>query len=129
MFYDPATLRDFLHTITGPIILVGHSYGGSVITNAATGDPEVKAPHFRTRRKANPAPWGKPFPVPPRSYPGTGCPGNGLAVTRSPSSSHAPDQLGRVDEAVGESPLVVVPAEDVYVAPLDNLREQGVEDA
>src|SRR4029079_8780072 len=26
-----------------PIILVGHSYGGAVITAAAVGDPEVKA--------------------------------------------------------------------------------------
>jgi pimeloyl-ACP methyl ester carboxylesterase len=41
--YDSATVRDFLHTIQGPVILIGHSYGGSVITNAATGDPEVKA--------------------------------------------------------------------------------------
>ena len=32
-----------LSTITGPIILVGHSYGGAVITNAATGNPNVKA--------------------------------------------------------------------------------------
>jgi pimeloyl-ACP methyl ester carboxylesterase len=29
--------------ISGPIILVGHSYGGAVITNAATGDNQVKA--------------------------------------------------------------------------------------
>jgi pimeloyl-ACP methyl ester carboxylesterase len=41
--YDPAFLRDFLDTLSGPIILVGHSYGGAVITNAATGDPNVKA--------------------------------------------------------------------------------------
>ena len=41
--YDPAYLADFLHTITGPIVLVGHSYGGAVITNAATGNPQVKA--------------------------------------------------------------------------------------
>jgi len=40
---DSATLADFLSTITGPIILVGHSYGGMVITNAATGNPHVKA--------------------------------------------------------------------------------------
>jgi pimeloyl-ACP methyl ester carboxylesterase len=26
-----------------PVVLVGHSYGGAVITNAAVGDPEVKA--------------------------------------------------------------------------------------
>src|SRR6202166_2866066 len=41
--YDPAYLADFLHTISGPIVLVAHSYGGAVITNAATGDPQVKA--------------------------------------------------------------------------------------
>ena len=41
--YDPAYLADFLHTISGPVVLVGHSYGGAVITNAATGDPQVKA--------------------------------------------------------------------------------------
>lgn len=40
---DSATLSDFLTTISGPIILVGHSYGGMVITNAATGNPDVKA--------------------------------------------------------------------------------------
>jgi pimeloyl-ACP methyl ester carboxylesterase len=41
--YDPGFLADFLHTISGPIVLVGHSYGGAVITNAATGDKQVKA--------------------------------------------------------------------------------------
>jgi pimeloyl-ACP methyl ester carboxylesterase len=41
--YDSAYIRDFLHTISGPIVLVGHSYGGAVITNAATGDKQVKA--------------------------------------------------------------------------------------
>lgn len=29
--------------LSGPIVLVGHSYGGIVITNAATGNPNVKA--------------------------------------------------------------------------------------
>jgi len=41
--YDPAYLADFLHSLSGPIVLVGHSYGGAVITNAATGDTQVKA--------------------------------------------------------------------------------------
>jgi pimeloyl-ACP methyl ester carboxylesterase len=40
---DAASIADFLHTIKGPIVLVGHSYGGAVITNAATGNPNVKA--------------------------------------------------------------------------------------
>jgi pimeloyl-ACP methyl ester carboxylesterase len=41
--YDSGFLADFLHSISGPIVLVGHSYGGEVITNAATGDKQVKA--------------------------------------------------------------------------------------
>jgi pimeloyl-ACP methyl ester carboxylesterase len=40
---DSEYVKNFLATIKGPIVLVGHSYGGSVITNAAAGDPEVKA--------------------------------------------------------------------------------------
>ena len=41
--YDSAYLADFLSTISGPIVLVGHSYGGFVTTNAATSNPNVKA--------------------------------------------------------------------------------------
>ena len=44
---DPAYLHDFLTqnaALAGkPIVLVGHSYGGAVITNAAVDAPEVKA--------------------------------------------------------------------------------------
>jgi pimeloyl-ACP methyl ester carboxylesterase len=40
---DSSYLADFLSSIQGPIVLVGHSYGGMVITNAATGNPNVKA--------------------------------------------------------------------------------------
>jgi pimeloyl-ACP methyl ester carboxylesterase len=40
---DAAYLRAFLATVPGPIVLVGHSYGGAVITNAATGNPNVRA--------------------------------------------------------------------------------------
>ncbi|MEU4471033.1 alpha/beta hydrolase [Micromonospora sp. NPDC023888] len=40
---DSENLRAYLDTITGPIVLVGHSYGGMVITNAALGDEQVKA--------------------------------------------------------------------------------------
>jgi pimeloyl-ACP methyl ester carboxylesterase len=40
---DAGYVRDFLSTVPGPIVLVGHSYGGAVITNAATGTPNVKA--------------------------------------------------------------------------------------
>ena len=40
---DSAYIRSVLQTISGPIVLVSHSYGGAVITNAAVGVPNVKA--------------------------------------------------------------------------------------
>jgi pimeloyl-ACP methyl ester carboxylesterase len=40
---DTAALRTYLNSVTGPVILVGHSYGGAVITDAATGDNQIKA--------------------------------------------------------------------------------------
>jgi pimeloyl-ACP methyl ester carboxylesterase len=40
---DAAYIASFLQTIQGPVVLVGHSYGGAVISNAALGDPNVKS--------------------------------------------------------------------------------------
>ncbi len=40
---DSAYVRSVLASVTGPIVLVGHSYGGFVLTNAATGNPNVRA--------------------------------------------------------------------------------------
>lgn len=41
--HDSTYLAEFLRTLTGPIVLVGHSYGGNVISTAATGNDQVKA--------------------------------------------------------------------------------------
>lgn len=40
---DAAALRTVLEHVKGPKVLVGHSYGGNVISEAATGDSGVKA--------------------------------------------------------------------------------------
>jgi pimeloyl-ACP methyl ester carboxylesterase len=40
---DSAYVSALVKTIPGPVILVGHSYGGSVISNAALGHDNVKA--------------------------------------------------------------------------------------
>lgn len=40
---DAAQLSALLDSIEGPIVLVGHSYGGVVISTAATGNENVKA--------------------------------------------------------------------------------------
>jgi pimeloyl-ACP methyl ester carboxylesterase len=41
--FDAAALSSVLKTVDGPIVLVGHSYGGMVISEAAQGNAAVKA--------------------------------------------------------------------------------------
>ena len=40
---DAAYLAEFLRSVTGPLVLVGHSYGGNVISVAAVGNDQVRA--------------------------------------------------------------------------------------
>jgi pimeloyl-ACP methyl ester carboxylesterase len=40
---DSAYIASVLAALKGPIVLVGHAYGGEVISNAARGNPNVKA--------------------------------------------------------------------------------------
>lgn len=40
---DSEYVADYVRAIHGPVVLVGHSYGGAVITNAAAGLANVKA--------------------------------------------------------------------------------------
>jgi pimeloyl-ACP methyl ester carboxylesterase len=40
---DAAYLATLLQNMSGPIVLVGHSYGGAVMSNAATGNEQVQA--------------------------------------------------------------------------------------
>ncbi|MFE7750350.1 alpha/beta fold hydrolase [Streptomyces sp. NPDC057428] len=40
---DADYLKSFLKSIHGPVVLAGHSYGGAVISEAAAGNPNVKA--------------------------------------------------------------------------------------
>jgi pimeloyl-ACP methyl ester carboxylesterase len=41
--YDAAQVRALVDTIDGPVVLVGHSYGGMVISKASAGAGNVKA--------------------------------------------------------------------------------------
>jgi pimeloyl-ACP methyl ester carboxylesterase len=43
---DARYLADFLRSLAGPLVLVGHSYGGAVISAAATGNEQVKTLAF-----------------------------------------------------------------------------------
>jgi pimeloyl-ACP methyl ester carboxylesterase len=40
---DSTYVSDIVRNVQGPVVLVGHSYGGSIITNAATGADNVNA--------------------------------------------------------------------------------------
>ncbi|WP_066947246.1 alpha/beta fold hydrolase [Streptomyces lushanensis] len=40
---DTAYLAGVLRSVEGPVVLVGHSYAGAVISGAAVGNPQVKA--------------------------------------------------------------------------------------
>lgn len=40
---DAEFLRAVLHSVDGPLVVAGHSYGGSVMSEAADGNPAVKA--------------------------------------------------------------------------------------
>jgi pimeloyl-ACP methyl ester carboxylesterase len=39
---DAAYVRDVIASVDGPVVLVGHSYGGMVITEASAGNPQVE---------------------------------------------------------------------------------------
>lgn len=41
--FDAGYVAELLRSIDGPIVMVGHSYGGAVISNAAAGNEQVKA--------------------------------------------------------------------------------------
>jgi pimeloyl-ACP methyl ester carboxylesterase len=40
---DAEYVRTVLDSVSGPVVLAGHSYGGSVMSEAAEGNPDVKA--------------------------------------------------------------------------------------
>ena len=66
---DIATTKRALEGQKGPIVLVGHSYGGAVITGAAAGNPNVKAlvyvAAFAPDANEPLAAAGQKFPAPP----------------------------------------------------------------
>lgn len=43
LYNDSSYIASVLDSIKGPIVLVGHSYGGSLISSAAAGNPRVKS--------------------------------------------------------------------------------------
>jgi pimeloyl-ACP methyl ester carboxylesterase len=66
---DIATAKRVVDSQKGPVVLVGHSYGGAVITGAAAGSPNVKAlvylAAFAPEAGEPLGAPGKKFPEPP----------------------------------------------------------------
>lgn len=64
---DAAYVASLVSTIAGPVVLVGHSYGGEVISVAAVGHPNVKALVFVAGLAPDlgesPASLGQKFPT------------------------------------------------------------------
>jgi pimeloyl-ACP methyl ester carboxylesterase len=69
---DAQVVSTFLKTIKGPVILVGHSYGGAVISVASVGNPNVKAlvyvDAFAPDTGESPGSLLAPYPAPPKDF-------------------------------------------------------------
>jgi pimeloyl-ACP methyl ester carboxylesterase len=59
---DAVYLAEFLTTIRGPIVLVGHSYGGNVISTAAIGNDQVRG--ARLFQRLDVRRWREPAATP-----------------------------------------------------------------
>ena len=97
---DTAYATSYLATIDGPKVLVGHSYGGAIITNAATAVPEVKSLVYiaaSSRPRARPSVNSPPSP-PPR------CRWSRLRFPTAPRSSSTRPNSARRSPATSTRP-------------------------
>jgi pimeloyl-ACP methyl ester carboxylesterase len=92
---DAATVRDVVGAIEGPVVLVGHSYGGAVITRAAADVSNVTSlvylAAFSLDQGESCASVQEPFPAPM------------LATTVRPTSYDAPGAIGGPDLYISEN--------------------------
>jgi pimeloyl-ACP methyl ester carboxylesterase len=104
---DAAALRTVLDHVKGPKILVGHSYGGNVISQAATNDPEVKALVYVAAFLPAPAraPWSSPTSTraPPSPTPSTPSP------TTRPTAPAPPTCTSGRTSSIASSPPTCPP--------------------
>ncbi|WP_042414885.1 alpha/beta fold hydrolase [Streptacidiphilus anmyonensis] len=111
---DAAYVASVLKQTPGPVVLVGHSYGGAVVTQAAPSDPEVKALVYvaafvpdvgdslgslSARPVAHPIPQ---LPLVPLSYPkADGSTGTDLYI--DPAKYHQVFLSGRLSDATARA--------------------------
>ncbi|MFJ8405701.1 alpha/beta fold hydrolase [Streptomyces microflavus] len=103
---DAAYVKSRVESVGGPVVLVGHSYGGAVIGEAATGEPNVKALVYVAAFAPD---KGESL---------------GTLVTKNPGSHATPDALNPVPFDMGNGvsgvDLFIKPDKyrDVFAAPL-----------
>jgi pimeloyl-ACP methyl ester carboxylesterase len=116
--YDADYARARLEKIHGPIVLVGQSYGGAVITNAARGVPNVKALVYLASFSLD---QGESLAtvVPPDKYPGSHLDASKLNVVPVPNPAAAGGQ--DVDLYIKKSDFRDIFAADV--SPQESLLE------
>jgi pimeloyl-ACP methyl ester carboxylesterase len=92
--FDATTISDVVKAIQGPVVLVGHSYGGTVISQASAGLDNITAlvylAAFAPDVGESSASVQEPFPAPL------------LATTAVPTSYDAPGAAGGPDIYVGQ---------------------------
>jgi pimeloyl-ACP methyl ester carboxylesterase len=118
---DGAAVASILHAISGPVILVGHSYGGPVITEAANGSPNVKALVYVAAFAPD---TGESSASLSDKFPGSTLPGT-LTTTRLPSGGEdlfiRPDRFHdqfAADVPEGEAKLMAATQRPVAAAAL-----------
>lgn len=99
---DAEYVHSVLKSVNGPVVLVGHSYGGAVISAAAVGDPQVKALVYVAAfaPAKGRARWNCPTSSPAALSvpPSTPCP------SRSPAAAPAPTCTSRPTSSTTSSP-------------------------
>jgi pimeloyl-ACP methyl ester carboxylesterase len=110
---DADQVRSVLATIEGPVVLVGHSYGGAVIGEAARGVPNVRALVFVAAYALD---EGESIAtvLDPERFPG-GLLGPETTITRPVHNPAAPDGQD-VDLYIAEADFAKVFAADVGAA-------------
>lgn len=96
---DDEYLRSVLDSVAGPIVLAGHSYGGSVMTEAADGAPNVTAlvyiASFNLEPGESTAELAAKFPGASSAPPSTPCPSPSTAASRAWTCTSSRTNSGR----------------------------------
>ena len=87
---DAAAVGDLLRTVDGPVVLVGHSYGGAVISNVAADAAEITGLVYVAAFAPEPARTATPWPGGFQAAPSAPRCGRSRAATARPTCTSPP---------------------------------------